>query len=473
MTQIDSRIKLKRTQTPGSEPTIGPSGDNRDGSWTALDIYDGELFYNSPDGRLWIGSPTGAREISLGSTAGASSLPLILDGINNIVPSFGTNGITNSTFSTIIGGDIGELSDSNGGTIIGGRTGGNPLNPLKHIIINSNGGTIIGGSINTMSTSGDAAMIGTSSATISNSYGGTIIGGYINNMDRAPSSTMLNAITSSITLSGSSLIAAGVNNHISGTDGVGSDSMYNVILSGSGCSILSNTSPTLYGNQYNTIIGGYDCILDDSIATSGIGNNLNISIGSARTDMAASTSGNVNTSSDISSVDSTFADAQICGIYNSESAIIRNSILSTITGSTNAQPSIINGFDCVHILGKGITADTSDTTYVQRLDVADGIQTDNATLKTKVIDIGDWDMDTVYGVSIAHGLTFTNIRNIDVLIRNDADTLYTTDFTGENIGKDADSTNINLTSLILGGFDNVNYNATSYNRGWITITYVA
>lgn len=97
-------------------------------------------------------------------------------------------------------------------------------------------------------------------------------------------------------------------------------------------------------------------------------------------------------------------------------------------------------------------------------------------LNTKVIDIGDWDMDTSNAINVAHGLTTVNIRTISVIVRNDADTNYSPlhyrdgasgggyySVAGDNIGLGRD---------IGSSFDSTSYNQTSYNRGWITIQYI-
>ena len=61
---LDGRMRLKRSLLSGSTPTIGPSTDHTDGTWTATTmIYPGELYYNVPDDRLWIGNTTGVSEI--------------------------------------------------------------------------------------------------------------------------------------------------------------------------------------------------------------------------------------------------------------------------------------------------------------------------------------------------------------------------------------------------------------------------
>ncbi len=55
MTLIASQARMsqKRLTTPGDVPTVAPSNDHTDGSWTYLDIYPGELCYNEADGILY------------------------------------------------------------------------------------------------------------------------------------------------------------------------------------------------------------------------------------------------------------------------------------------------------------------------------------------------------------------------------------------------------------------------------------
>ena len=104
----------------------------------------------------------------------------------------------------------------------------------------------------------------------------------------------------------------------------------------------------------------------------------------------------------------------------------------------------------------------------------------NAALKTKVVDIGDWDMSTATGTAakaVAHGLTLADIRSISVTIRTDGATFYR-DFAATNNSGTGDhdidigATNVTLTREASGLFDSTNYNSTSFNRGWITIQYV-
>lgn len=96
--------------------------------------------------------------------------------------------------------------------------------------------------------------------------------------------------------------------------------------------------------------------------------------------------------------------------------------------------------------------------------------------KVKIVNIGDWDMDGTASVAVPHGLTYADIRDVHVMIRNDIDTSPTPlDYnpgTG-NAGYWSYGTNsVVLTRVPAGQYDSTNYDATSYNRGWITIFYV-
>ena len=102
----------------------------------------------------------------------------------------------------------------------------------------------------------------------------------------------------------------------------------------------------------------------------------------------------------------------------------------------------------------------------------------NAYLSTVVIDIGDWNMDTDVSKNVTHSLPdHTKIRTINVTIRNDADAVYsdfntvpTTQTSVKYIS--ATSTIVQLARDTGSYFNDPDYNATSYNRGWVTIGYV-
>lgn len=118
-------------------------------------------------------------------------------------------------------------------------------------------------------------------------------------------------------------------------------------------------------------------------------------------------------------------------------------------------------------------------------DAADSFQTTTATvgpLNFEIFEIGDWDMTSTFTFPYDLGaIDYTKIRTIDVIIRNDGDTasfpLDTTDSSWViggrfNVSGGATYTNqLNLSSNSAGLFNSTNYDATSYNRGWITIGY--
>lgn len=108
----------------------------------------------------------------------------------------------------------------------------------------------------------------------------------------------------------------------------------------------------------------------------------------------------------------------------------------------------------------------------------------NGGLLTKIVNIGDWDMDSTSLKVVPHGISnFKNIRALDVIVRNDADTIYYkldrqgagTDIFNYGGISDIDATDVKLyrTGVTSGNpFDSTDFNSTSYNRGWITIWYI-
>lgn len=110
---------------------------------------------------------------------------------------------------------------------------------------------------------------------------------------------------------------------------------------------------------------------------------------------------------------------------------------------------------------------------------------EGVNLKTKVVEIGDWDMDTTSGVQVNHGISdFKKIRSVSGLIRNDADNRYYiigTDelffapgFSVAPVSPGIDSTDINIARATGSAtFDTTGFDSTSYNRGWLTIVYEA
>lgn len=116
-------------------------------------------------------------------------------------------------------------------------------------------------------------------------------------------------------------------------------------------------------------------------------------------------------------------------------------------------------------------------------------------MKTKVVNIGTWDMPAAPTKVVAHGLAdFTKIREVSVLIRNDAaDKIYPLTFqvTGVHPVMGGHISEINATNVVLrristteaadfvttgtGLFMSTDFDETtgSYNRGWVIIKHIA
>jgi len=97
----------------------------------------------------------------------------------------------------------------------------------------------------------------------------------------------------------------------------------------------------------------------------------------------------------------------------------------------------------------------------------------------KTVDIGDWNMDADAEKAIPHGLIRGDIRAVSVIIRNDNNTdtypLYYFDagtgLSGTYKIRDSDDS-VLVSRTAAGFFDGAAFDATSYNRGWITLWLV-
>ena len=75
-------------------------------------------------------------------------------------------------------------------------------------------------------------------------------------------------------------------------------------------------------------------------------------------------------------------------------------------------------------------------------------------------------------LSKPHGLTLSKIRHINVVIRMDVTgVLVDLQYKAEGYFK-TDDTNVNMHRVGGGEFESTYYDATSYNRGFITIGYI-
>lgn len=112
---------------------------------------------------------------------------------------------------------------------------------------------------------------------------------------------------------------------------------------------------------------------------------------------------------------------------------------------------------------------------------SDGIDSggNGVSLKFKVINIGDWNMDATPNIEVVHGLTAADIRDAGVTIRNDAGNAYFP-IEGAEAAAAANGpwgswqTTSNYFLLNRIGsltFDSADFDAVGYNRGWITAWY--
>ena len=104
--------------------------------------------------------------------------------------------------------------------------------------------------------------------------------------------------------------------------------------------------------------------------------------------------------------------------------------------------------------------------------------TANNIINTRVVNIGGWNMDSTSSVNITipSDIPFSNIIKVSAMIVDDAETsklsLEFADDPDEVAGKITTNTNNVVLSRYLGRFfDNINYDNTSNNRGYIVIEY--
>lgn len=102
---------------------------------------------------------------------------------------------------------------------------------------------------------------------------------------------------------------------------------------------------------------------------------------------------------------------------------------------------------------------------------------------THVVEIGDWNMDASAELTVLLDPTITwgpgspQVLSCDVVIRNDASLLYPLyRYDGTNMDggiKEYGNYSVTLVRRAGGIFDGVAFDATSYNRGYVTVTYLS
>lgn len=136
-------------------------------------------------------------------------------------------------------------------------------------------------------------------------------------------------------------------------------------------------------------------------------------------------------------------------------------------------------FNNINITGNLVT----DGTVLAGSGYVVGYRTDTPTetttkIKTKILEVGDWDMDADTTFDVDHGLSdHTKIRSINLTIRSDSGSFsFMQGFNEENnvnVGG-LDGTKVQLERTPAGVYDSTNFDTPiDGNRGWIYIIYEA
>lgn len=174
------------------------------------------------------------------------------------------------------------------------------------------------------------------------------------------------------------------------------------------------------------------------------------------------------------------ADAIDVGNWNIDTDSIYSGTKLEGNGYTASAGSItINSNGSIHAPNFYIDED-GETSFKATAPVLDGVA-------TKSIQIGDWNMDTTEYVTISTGgVSIASIRNVSVLIYGDTGgwtvgtSAFPLEYNDPSLGISGRyqlydvggvTPSINIIRTTSGFFDSAAFDATSYNRGWVTIQY--
>jgi hypothetical protein len=141
-------------------------------------------------------------------------------------------------------------------------------------------------------------------------------------------------------------------------------------------------------------------------------------------------------------------------------------------------------FSSISIATTLTVATSATATFNTSLIASGGITENSVILKRKIINIGDWNMDSTSLVNISHGLDSTKIRSFSAIVRQDSpsNTILDIRTAIDSLGNEAASpagdiyltgtaTAFTITRRSSYYFDTNNFDQTSYNRGWIFVQY--
>lgn len=178
-------------------------------------------------------------------------------------------------------------------------------------------------------------------------------------------------------------------------------------------------------------------------------------------------------------------------LYDGE-FFVCDGLSTTLTGSNVVIANVVETFDgtidpitftdgvprSVHSVRKVVL--TQGLTGTGMFDYSTMVFIQDVSPKNKRFAIGDWNMDlNAAPVSaIVHGLDFAKITNVTAMILSDTGALIT-ELTTKLDGATAPgggiyltATNVVLERVTGGYYDQVGYDSTSFNRGYVNITYI-
>jgi hypothetical protein len=168
-------------------------------------------------------------------------------------------------------------------------------------------------------------------------------------------------------------------------------------------------------------------------------------------------------------------------LFAQEFNALYSDIENYIAGNGGAAPSMtLQQIYSRVILFLTATDITADKILEKTANAGVGRETvDGSIVRTKIIEIGDWNMDTTASKDVTHGLPdFKKIRNVSAIIKRDDEAIYWNLASITSAGQLGGSVGALGTSVLTlyrvtgGNFDSTDFDATSFNRGWVYIDYV-
>ena len=145
---------------------------------------------------------------------------------------------------------------------------------------------------------------------------------------------------------------------------------------------------------------------------------------------------------------------------------------------------LIAGLIMSFVLTQCISNMEADNDFPLKASVTDNPTYRDVVLKTRIIEIGDWNMKEYSTKGVAHflGDEYKKVRAVNVIIRDDTDVGYceigrvTYDRFGHGGIKAAsaqwiDDNHVTLVCIMDSNFSHDGFSKTDFNRGWIAIFY--